>query len=421
MEGKRVVITGMGCISPLGNDIDTFWKNALNGESGAITLTEEDFPNIEDYKTRVVCKVNGFDPKAVQTKNISPILWHKMDPFCQFGVASAVQAAQDSGIDFDAVDRTRFGAIIGSGIGGMEVWGKNYEAYQKGPKRVSPYFIPMLISNMAAGMVAIEFKIHGPNFSISSACATSNHTIGTAYDHIKFGKADIMFAGGSEAACNGLGIAGFMVLQAISKRNDEPKKASRPFDKDRDGFVMGEGGGVVILEELEHAKKRGAKIYAEMIGWGLSDDGHHMAQPAPNGEFSALAMENALADAGITPTEVDYINTHGTSTPQGDPAECQAIQRVFGDHCKNGLVVSSTKSMTGHLLGAAGGIECIATALTCKNDIIPPTINLENQDPACDLDVCPNEKREKSVKIALSNSFGFGGHNATLVIKKYSD
>jgi len=409
---RRVVITGLGVISPAGNDIDTYWKNLCDGVSCADKITKFDSSRLS---TQIACEVKGFDPTLYMDKKSA----RRMDSFTQYAMAASVQAMKDSGLDITKSDPTRMGVIIGSGIGGLTtLMDQTYTLIEKGPSRISPFFIAMMISNMASGMVSIQLGLKGPSACVVTACASGNNSLGTSYRHIQYGDADVMVAGGAESTILELAMAGFCSAQAMSCRNDDPKHASRPFDKDRDGFVMGEGSGIVVLEELEHAKARGAKIYAEMAGYGMSSDAFHMTAPPSDGEGGARAMENCVKDAGAKPEDIDYINSHGTSTPLGDVGETAAIKRVFKEHAYK-LSVSSTKSMIGHMLGAAGGAEFIATVLTVKNDLITPTINLVNPDPACDLDYVPNKAKQKTVNMAISNSFGFGGHNATVAVKKY--
>ena len=409
---RRVVVTGLGVISPAGNDIDTYWKNICEGVSCADKITKFDASRLT---TQIAFEVKGFDPTLYTDKKSA----RRMDGFTQYAMAASIQAMKDSGLDITKEDATRMGVIIGSGIGGLNtLMDQTYTLIEKGPSRISPFFIAMMISNMAAGMVSIQLGLKGPSACVVTACASGNNSLGTSYRHIQYGDADVMVAGGAESTIVELAMGGFCSAQAMSCRNDDPKHASRPFDKDRDGFVMGEGAGIVVLEELEHAKARGAKIYAEMVGYGMSSDSFHMTAPPADGEGGARAMENCVKDAGAKPEEVDYVNAHGTSTPLGDIGETAAIKRVFKEHAYK-LSVSSTKSMIGHMLGAAGGAEFIATVLSVKNDLITPTINLVNPDPACDLDYVPNKAKQKTVNLAISNSFGFGGHNATVAVKKY--
>ena len=408
---RRVVITGLGAISPVGNDIQKFWESLCAGKSGIGRITHFD---ATEYDSKIAGEVEGFDPN----KYLSPKDVKRTDRFTQFAIAASKISIDDSGLNLASLDLTRFGIIVGSGIGGLETIERESRIlFAKGPSRISPFFIPMLIVNMAAGMIAIKFGIRGPNSCSVTACASSNHSIGEAFRIIQHGYADFMLAGGSEAAINPLGVGGFCAARALSIRNDEPEKASRPFDKQRDGFVMGEGAGILLLEEYEHAKKRSANIYAEVTGYGASCDAYHMTAPDPEGKGAIRCMEEALRDAAIKPEEVDYINAHGTSTHLNDIMETKATKAVFGSHAKK-IAISSTKSMVGHSLGAAGGIELIATALTIENGVIPPTINYEYPDPECDLDYVPNKARKQKVNVALSNSFGFGGHNATIIIRK---
>jgi 3-oxoacyl-[acyl-carrier-protein] synthase II len=412
MDKRRVVITGVGAVTPVGNTADEFWAALVAGRSGIGPITRFDTTG---YATRIAGEVKGFDPlKYIDKKDD-----RRFDLFLKYAVACAVMAVEDAGLKTDRVDATRFGVLVGSGIGGIETLLDNYETLRtKGPDRVSPFFIPMIIVNMASGVISMRFGAKGPNSSVVTACATGNHAIGDAMRIIERGDADVMIAGGSEAIIIPLTIAGFCQMKAMSTRNDDPTKASRPFDAERDGFVCGEGGGLVVLEALEHARKRDARIYAEVVGYGMTGDAHHMTAPDPEGDGAARAMAAALRDASLEPSAVGYINAHGTSTPYNDKFETIAIKRVFGDHAKK-LAVSSTKSMTGHLLGAAGGIEAIATAFALHHGVLPPTINYEKPDPDCDLDYIPNQARKQDVEVALSNAFGFGGTNATLAFKKY--
>lgn len=407
----RVVVTGMGVVTSLGKDLDTLWDNLVQGKSGVSRIEAFD---VSDYPTQIAASVKDFNPEDYVDRKEA----RKMDRFVQFATAAAVNAMKDSGLNIaEQADPERVGVMIGSGIGGLGTWEDQHNILlEKGPKRVSPFFIPMMIANMASGHVSILFGAKGPNTTAVTACATGTHSIGDSYKLIQRGDADVMICGGAEATIRPTGMAGFCSMRAMSTRNDEPEKASRPFDLERDGFVMGEGAGILILESLEHAQKRGAKIYGEIIGYGLSGDAHHMTEPDPNGPERCMKM--AIRDAGITPEEVDYINAHGTSTPVGDRSETIAIKRAFGDHAYK-LAISSTKSMTGHLLGAAGGVEGVICGLTLQHGVIPPTINLEHPDPECDLDYVPNEARRADVRVTMSNSFGFGGHNATIIMKKY--
>jgi 3-oxoacyl-[acyl-carrier-protein] synthase II len=407
---RRVVITGLGAITPLGNDVETFWSNLKNGVSGIRAIDAFD---TAAYDCRIGGQVRGFDPKPF-FKNPKDL--RRTDRFTQLAMAAAKMALDDSGIDTEKLDRRdRFGVIVSTGIGGLKTLQDQLTILlTKGPTRNSPFTIPMLISNMASGVISMEFNLRGPNFCIVTACATSNNAIGESWRIIKFGDADIFLAGGSEAGIVEIGLAGFGAMKALSTRNDEPDRASRPFDRDRDGFVISEGAGVVVVEELEHAKARGAKIYCEITGYGMSADAYHMTAPPPDGEGAARAMKLALEHARLSPEQVDYINAHATSTDIGDICETRAIKQVFGDTAYK-VPISSTKSMTGHLLGGAGGVEMAACALAIRDGVIPPTINLENPGEECDLDYTPNVAREKKVRVALNNSFGFGGHNATLV------
>jgi 3-oxoacyl-[acyl-carrier-protein] synthase II len=410
MADRRVVITGLGAITPLGNDVETFWSNLKNGVSGIATIDTFD---TSAYDCRIGGQVRDFDPKPY-FKNPKDL--RRTDRFTQLSMAAAKMALEDSGIDVPNLKRRdRFGVIVSTGIGGLKTLQEQLTILlTKGPSRTSPFTIPMLISNMASGVISMEFDLHGPNFCIVTACATANNAIGESWRIIKFGDADIFLAGGSEASIVEIGLAGFSAMKALSTRNDEPERASRPFDRDRDGFVISEGAGVVVVEELEHAKARGAKIYCEITGYGLSADAYHMTAPPPDGEGAARAMQMAMEHARVSPEQVDYINAHATSTDIGDICETRAIKQVFGDQAYK-VAISSTKSMTGHLLGGAGGVEMAACALAIRDSVIPPTINLENPDEECDLDYTANVAREKKVRVALNNSFGFGGHNATLV------
>jgi len=414
MADRRVVITGLGAITPLGNDVETFWSNLKNGVSGIRTIDAFD---TSGYDCRIGGQVRDFDPKPF-FKNPKDL--RRTDRFTQLSMAAAKMALEDSGIDVANLKRRdRFGVIVSTGIGGLKTLQEQLTILlTKGPSRTSPFTIPMLISNMASGVISMEFDLHGPNFCIVTACATANNAIGESWRIIKFGDADIFLAGGSEAGIVEIGLAGFSAMRALSTRNDEPERASRPFDRDRDGFVISEGAGVVVVEELEHAKARGAKIYCEITGYGMSADAYHMTAPPPDGEGAARAMQLALEHARISPDQVDYINAHATSTDIGDICETRAIKQVFGDQAYK-VAISSTKSMTGHLLGGAGGVEMAACALAIRDSVIPPTINLENPDEECDLDYTANVAREKKVRVALNNSFGFGGHNATLVASAF--
>jgi 3-oxoacyl-[acyl-carrier-protein] synthase II len=413
---RRVVITGLGVTTPVGQDLETFWSNLLEGHSGIGSITRFDTTG---FDCTIAGEVRDFDPKIVFN---NPKDHKRTDRFTHFAMAATKSAMADSGIDLEKVNRDRFGVLVSSGIGGLKTLEDQHtNLVEKGPSRVSAFTIPMLISNMASGVISMEFGLRGPNMCIVTACATSNNAIGEAWRIIKFGDADLFLAGGSEASVIPVGLAGFSAMKALSTRNDEPQRASRPFDRDRDGFVIGEGGGVVVVEELEHAKARGAKIYCELSGYGLSGDAYHMTAPPPDGEGAARAMKMALDHAKIGPEQVDYLNAHATSTGLGDICETRAIKTAFGEHAKSGLSISSTKSMTGHLLGGAGAIELAICALAIRDGKIPPTINLENPDLECDLDYTPNVAREKKVRVAVNNSFGFGGHNATLVVNEFTD
>ncbi len=409
---KRVVITGLGCVTPVGTGKDKFWENIKNGICGIDKITRFDSSS---FQTQIAGEVKDFNPEDYMNKKESK----RMDRFTHFAIASASLAVKDANLDIDLLNKEKVGVIIGSGIGGVETIEEQHKILlEKGNKRVSPFFVPMMISNMAAGQVSIMLGAKGPNTNVSTACASGSHAIGDAFKIVQRGDATIMVAGGSEAGITPLSFAGFCNMKAMSTRNDSPKTASRPFDKDRDGFVMGEGSGIVILEELEHALKRGAKIYAEVVGYGLTADAHHMTTPAENGEGASRAINMAIKDGNIPLSEVDYINAHGTSTYYNDKFETMAIKDVFKEHSYD-LCVSSTKSMTGHLLGAAGAIEAIVCAMSIYDGYVPPTINVENVDEELDLDYVINKGREKNVRYALSNSLGFGGHNATLAFKKY--
>lgn len=409
---KRVVITGLGCVTPVGTGKEDFWVNIKSGVSGIDKITRFDYTN---YQTQIAGEVKDFTPEDY----ISKKELKKMDRFTQFAMVASKLAVADSELDLDSIDRNRMGTVIGTGIGGVEtIEAQHKNLLEKGNRRVSPFFIPMMIGNMAAGQVAIEFGAKGPSTNICTACASGTNSVGDAFKIIQRGDADIMIAGGTEAAVAEFAVAGFCNMKAMSTNNDNPQQASRPFDKDRDGFVMGEGCGILILEELESAKKRNAKIYAEIVGYGMTSDAYHITTPAENGEGAARSMQVAMNDAGIEPSQIDYINAHGTSTYYNDLYETMAIKSVFGEYAKN-VSVSSTKSMTGHLLGASGAIEAIVCALAIKDNFVPPTINLENPGEGMDLDYTPNKGKERVINYALSNSLGFGGHNATIVLKKY--
>ena len=414
MPERRVVITGMGVLTPVGNGLETFWSNLKNGVSGIRTIDAFDTTG---YDCKIGGQVRDFDPKPF-FKNPKDV--RRTDRFTQLAMAAAKMAVEDCGIDIEKLDRRdRFGVIVSTGIGGLKTLQEQLTVLlTKGPSRNSPFTIPMLISNMASGVISMEFDLRGPNLCIVTACATSNNAVGESWRIIKFGDADIFLAGGAEASIVEIGVAGFSAMKALSRRNDEPERASRPFDRDRDGFVMSEGSGVVVVEELEHARARGAKIYCEITGYGVSADAYHMTAPPPDGEGAARAMKMALDHARVSPAQVDYINAHATSTDIGDLCETRAIKQIFGEHAYK-VSISATKSMTGHLLGGAGGIEMAACALAIRDSVIPPTINLENPGEECDLDYTPNVAREKKVRVALNNSFGFGGHNATLVASAF--
>lgn len=412
MELKRVVITGLGTVNPLGNSVEEYWNNLIKGVSGCGPITHFD---ASKHKTQFACEVKDFDAtQYMERKEI-----RKYDLYTQYAFASTAQAIENSGLDLEKVDGDRTGVIWGAGIGGLQTFFEESRAYQEERPRFSPFFIPKMIANIAGGLLSIKYGFRGPNYTTVSACASSSHAMIDAFNMIRMGKAEIMISGGSEAGVNKAGIAGFNSMRAISTRNDDPKTASRPFDLDRDGFVMGEGSAAFVLEEYESAVKRGATIYAELVGGGMSADGYHMTAPDPEGRGAMLVMKWALDDAGLKPEDVDYINVHGTSTPLGDIAEPKAILKTFGEHAYD-LSISSTKSMTGHLLGAAGAIEALACILAINNSIVPPTINHFNDDPEIDskLDFTFNTAKQRDVNVAISNTFGFGGHNATVVFKK---
>ncbi len=408
---RRVVITGLGAVTPLGLNVEEFWANVIAGKSGVGLITRFD---TTDFNVKIAAEVKGFDPENYLDKKEA----RRTDRFVQFALAAAKMAVDDASLTIDESNCEDVGVYIGSGVGGISTVEEQARTlFEKGPSRVSPFMVPMMISDMAAGQVSIMLGAKGPNEATVTACASSAHAIGNAFNAIRYGRAEVMITGGSEAAITPLSIAGFQSARALSTRNDEPEKASRPFDLNRDGFVMGEGAGILILEELEHAKRRGAKIYAELVGFGSTGDAYHITSPAPEGEGAKRAIIRALKDAGLQPDEVQYVNAHGTSTYYNDLYETKAIKAVFGYR----IAVSSTKSMTGHLLGAAGAIEAIITALTLEHQIIPPTINYETPDPECDLDYVPNRARESKIDAAITNSFGFGGHNAVLVLRRYAD
>jgi 3-oxoacyl-[acyl-carrier-protein] synthase II len=411
---RRVVVTGLGVVTPLGQQMETFWANLLAGGCGIDKITSFD---ASGFDCQIAAEIKDFNPGAAFP---SPKELKRTDRFSQFAVCAGYNALLDSGMDLEKLNRDEIGTFIGSGIGGLRTTGEQHLVLlERGPKRISPFMIPMLILNIASGLFSMYYKLRGPNFATCSACATSTHAIGEAWRTIKMGDAKAIFAGGSEATIVPMGIGGFCAMRAMSTRNDDPKRSSRPFDKERDGFVMGEGAGVLVLEELEHAKERGAKIYCEIVGYGNTADASHMTSPAPEGEGAARCMKMALRNAGLNPTDISYINAHGTSTPQGDICETQAIKTVFGEHARK-LAVSSTKGATGHMLGAAGAVEMAVCAKAIQMNLVPPTINYEFPDPECDLDYVPNKARELRVDAILNNSFGFGGHNATIAAKKFT-
>jgi 3-oxoacyl-[acyl-carrier-protein] synthase II len=411
MEKRRVVVTGLGAVTPLGNDVETTWNNIVTGVSGIGPLTRV---NADDFPAKVAAEVKDFDPTAYLDKKDA----RKMDRFAQFAVAASIMAVKDADLDINEENSERVGVWIGSGIGGMETFETQHNNFlQKGYRRVSPFFVPMLIPDMAAGQVSITLGARGVNSCTVTACATGTNSIGDAFKVIQRGDAIAMITGGAEAPITNMSVAGFCANTALST-NPDPKTACRPFDADRDGFILGEGAGIIVLEELEHALARGAHIYAEIVGYGSTGDAYHITAPAPGGEGGARAMKMAINDGGLKPEEIDYINAHGTSTGYNDKFETAAIKSVFEDHATK-LAISSTKSMTGHLLGAAGGVEAIISVLSIKEGIIPPTINYHTPDPECDLDYVPNEARKQDINVALSNSLGFGGHNATIVFKKF--
>jgi 3-oxoacyl-[acyl-carrier-protein] synthase II len=412
MSRRRIVITGLGILCPVGIGLEDSWRSIVAGKSGIGPITQFD---ASSFPTRIAGEVKGFEAEKYMDRREV----RRNDRFIQLAMAAGEMAMEDSGLDMSKEDPDRVGAIVGAGLGGLASIEETHKVFlDKGVKRIGPFFIPSLIVNLAPGQLALKYGFKGPNYSPVSACATSNHSIGDAMMLIERGMADVMMTGGAEATITPLGIGGFCAARALSERNDAPEKASRPFDKNRDGFVSGEGSGILVVEEYEHAKKRGARIYCELAGYGATADAYHITAPAPEGEGGQRAMRMALRDAGLTPDQIGYVNTHGTSTPQGDIAECQAVKKVFGDHAKKGLAISSTKSMTGHLLGAAGGIEAVFSVLALTRGVLPPTINVDEQDPECDVDVVPNVAREKRVDAVLSNSFGFGGTNAVICFKR---
>lgn len=408
---RRVVITGLGVVTPIGNNVASFWEGLKTGRNGISQITRFD---TSKFSARIAGEVKDFDPAScIDRKEL-----RRMDRYTHYAMAAYKQALADSGLKIEGEEANRVGVIIASGIGGTETWEEQHrKLIDHGPDKVSPFFVPMMISDIAAGRISMDCGAKGVNFATVSACASASHAIGEGYCSIVMGESDAVICGGAEAPITPLALAGFCSLRALSTRNDHPEKASRPFDKDRDGFVMAEGAGIVILEEMEHAKARGARIYAELAGYGATADAHHITAPAPGGEGAARAMRRALATAGLEPSDIDYINAHGTSTDLNDKYETAAIKLVFGDYAKK-LAVSSTKSMTGHLLGAAGGVELVATVLCMTNSLIHPTANYETPDPECDLDYVPNQARQANIRAALSNSFGFGGHNACLAVRK---
>jgi 3-oxoacyl-[acyl-carrier-protein] synthase II len=411
---RRVVITGLGAVTPLGHQVEAFWQNLLAGKCGIDRIQSFD---AQAFDCQIAAQVKDFDPLPAFP---SPKEIRRTDRFSQFGVFAGVQALRDSGLDLDKVDRDEVGVFIGSGIGGLQTVSEQCKVLlERGPDRLSAFMIPMLISDMASGLFSMYHKLRGPNFATCSACATSNHALGEAWRTIKMGDAQVIFAGGAEATIVPIGIGGFCAMRALSTRNDDPQHASRPFDKDRDGFVMGEGAGVLVLEELEHARKRGARIYCEVAGYGNTADANHVTAPSPEGEGAARCMKMALRGSGLSPENISYINAHGTSTPQGDIAETKAVKAVFGPHARK-VAVSSTKGATGHMLGAAGAVEMIVCAKAIQTGIVPPTINYSVPDPECDLDYVPNTPREMKVEAILNNSFGFGGHNASILARKFN-
>jgi len=410
---RRVVVTGLGMVSPLGTDVPSTWQGILAGRSGIALIEHTD---LSAYSTRFGGSVKGFDVEPYLSLKEA----RKLDLFIKYGLAASFQAVRDSGLEVSDANRERIGVVMGSGIGGLtNIENTCRTLFEQGPRRISPFFVPGSIINMISGFLSIHLGLQGPNYAITTACTTSTHCIGMAARNIAYGEADVMIAGGAEMAACGLGIGGFAASRALSTRNDDPQAASRPWDKDRDGFVLSDGAGAMVLEELEHAKARGATIYAELIGFGMSGDAYHMTLPPEDGAGAARCMKNALRDAGLNPEAVDYINAHGTSTPAGDLAEAAAIKSVFGEHAYR-LSVSSTKSMTGHLLGAAGAVEAIFSVLAIRDRIAPPTINLDEPDEGCDLDFVPHQAREREIDVALSNSFGFGGTNGTLVFRRFN-
>lgn len=412
MSRRRVVVTGLGIVSPVGTGVPEAWKSILAGQSGITRITRFD-PSA--FSSQIAGEVKGFDPATYLSAKEA----RRFDTFIHYGLAAAIEAIKDSGLDFEREQREQIGVCIGSGIGGLPLIEDTHNAFLAGgPRKITPFFVPGTIINLISGQLSIMYGLKGPNLAVVTACTTANHSIGEAGRLIEYGDADVMVAGGSESCVSPLGVGGFCAARALSSRNDDPAGASRPWDKDRDGFVLGEGSGILVLEEYEHARKRGARIYCELAGYGMSADAHHITAPCEDGEGAVRCMANALRNAGLNRDQVDYVNAHGTSTPLGDVAETVAVKNCFGEHAKK-LAVSSTKSMTGHLLGAAGGIEAVFTALALRDQVAPPTINLISQDPQCDLDYVPNTARQMKIGIAVSNSFGFGGTNGSLVFKKF--
>lgn len=415
MQGeRRIVVTGLGCVTPIGNDVPSAWESVCNGRSGIGPLTAFD---PERFSARIAGEIRDFDLDSY----LSPKEARKSDPFIHYGMAACIQAIADAGLDEQPEQAERFGLAVGSGIGGIQTIEQTYQTYlDSGPRRISPFFVPGCIINMIAGNISIRYGFKGPNISIVTACTTATHCIGEAARMIAYGDADVMVAGGAEYGTTPTAYGGFTAARALSTRNDEPERASRPWDVNRDGFVLSNGAGIVVIEELEHARKRGARIYAELVGYGRSADAFHITSPPDGGEGAARCMANAIRDAGISPDQVDYVNAHGTSTLVGDRAECDAIRSLFGDHAES-LMISSTKSMTGHLLGAAGGIEAVISVLALHHGVVPPTINLDEPDPHCaGLDLVPHQAREASIEYALSNSFGFGGTNGSLLLRRFA-
>ena len=414
MVKRRVVVTGSGLVTPLGTGTEKTWKNLCDGKSGIGNITRFD---TSDYAVKIAAEVKDFNPQDF----IEPKLARHLDPFVQYAVAAAGMALKEAGLVIDDANATRVGVFTGNGIGGLSTIEKYHKiSLERGPRKITPFFIPMVISNLSAGQISIVFRVKGPNLSVTTACAAGTHAVGEAFRSISRGDCDMAITGGSESTVCPLAVGGFNAMKALSRNNENPEKASRPFDRDRDGFIISEGAGMLVLEELKHAKSRNAEIFAEVTGFGLSGDGHHMAAPPEDGDGAVRCMQMALDDAGFVPEDIDYINAHGTSTPLNDVVETRAIKTVFGGHA-NKLAISSTKSMIGHMLGGAGGVESVFLALSIRDQIIPPTINLENPDPECDLDYVPNKARETVIKAAISNSFGFGGTNAVLAMKKFEE